>query len=304
MSSHVLSDFLTSSTVLAQSATLGILLCLLVSGSWQAGGLLVPILIGIAASRSYSRLQTSEDSSQSAVEPSDSASSFRLNAAALIVSLLIMVGFAWQSWMPVLQSTAITNQSFSSRDQQLQAIEKARTLDPLNSELDRYRAKLLIDTALQSSTAIEFDSACDPAVEATKAWTLREPMSFLTWQFAGDRLLELTAMSERLGSARGLRFLEQASEFYTKAVQARPHSAQLRIQSAYCLSLLGKTAEANVELDRAVSLSKDTPHADQKIEAVLIWTPNAPAALTSQIDSAPYSRAELVLDWIRSHQKQ
>lgn len=117
-------------------------------------------------------------------------------------------------------------------------------------------------------------------------------------------MLELTAMSERLGSARRLQYLELASEFYAKAVQARPHSAQLRIQSAYCLELLGKTTEANVELDRAISLSNDTPHADQKIEVVLIWTPNAPVGLTSQIDSAPYSRAELVMNWIRSHQKQ
>lgn len=304
MSAQVLNDFLTSTTVLAQSATLGILLCLLVSGSWQAGGLMVPILIGIATSRSNSRLQTTEDSTQPGVNPSDVASSFRLNAAALIAALLIMAGFAWQSWMPVLQSNAITGQSFISRDQQLEAVEKARKLDPLNAELDRYRAKLLIDAALSTSTAIEFDSACDSAIDATNAWTLREPKSFLTWQFAGDRMLELTAMSERLGSARRLQYLELASEFYAKAVQARPHSAQLRIQSAYCLELLGKTTEANVELDRAISLSNDTPHADQKIEVVLIWTPNAPVGLTSQIDSAPYSRAELVMNWIRSHQKQ
>lgn len=304
MSVQVINDFLTSSTVLAQSATLGILLCLLVSGSWQAGGLLVPILIGIAASRSYSRLETTEDSTQPEINPSDLAISFKLNAAALIAALLIMVGFAWQSWMPVLQSTAITGQSFSSRDQQLQAVEKARKQDPLNSELDRYRAKLLIDGALSSSTAIEFESACDAAVDATNTWTLREPNSFLTWQYAGDRLLELTAMSERLGSARRLQYLEQAAEFYAKAVQARPHSAQLRVQTAYCLSLLEKTTEAASELDRAISLSNDTPHAEQKIESVLIWTPNAPAELTSQIDSAPYSRAELVINWIRSHQKQ
>lgn len=304
MSAQVLSDFLAASTVLAQSATLGVLLCLLVSGSWQAGGLLVPILIGIATSRSYSRMQTTEDSTKPERNPGDVASSSRINAAALIVALLLMVGFAWQSWMPVLQSTAITGQSFSSRDQQLLAVEKAIKLDPLNSELDRYRAKLLIDAALSYSTAIEFESACDAAVEAINAWTLREPNSFLTWQFAGDRLLELTAMSERLGSARRLQYLEQASEFYAQAVLARPHSSQLRIQSAYCLSLLGKTTEAAAELDRAITLSNDTPHADQKIEAVLIWTPNAPAELTSQIDSAPYCRAELVTNWIRSHQKQ
>lgn len=305
---------LESSTVLSQAMAVTMLLCLMISGSWQAAGLLVPLTLCLAAIRSaITNLQQVTPATQAAraTNHSDSQSQHQppvqpqhtwryvLPAA---VPLACLALFFWHSWTPVLSSQAIIARSSLSIDQQLRLIQQAQAADPLNAELDRFRAKTIVDMSAQVVTSAEFLAIQEDAIQALNQWTGREPISFLTWQFAGDRFMDLAATAEKF-SAPTQALLELARQHYERATQQRPNSAALRVQLAYCQTLLGMPKDAQQQLEEATKLSENTPHTDQKISAALVWAPVLPKDFTLQSSNQHYYSAELVVDWIRKQLK-
>jgi hypothetical protein len=276
-----------SQTTLGPSImAVAMLLCLLVSGSWQATGLVVPLACCLAASR----VDTSS---------SHSSGGIWISKLPLFLSTLTLVAFLWQSWSPVLKSSSTANKAFRVPSQQLELIEQALQLDPLNSQWDRFRAQILVDKALIARDTSSFEAAARTAVQALDAWAVREPNSFLTGQLAGDRILQLVEIANRLG-VDSLNLRNRAAEYYAQAVKNRPTSVQLRAQLAYSRFILDETSAAENEIAEATKLSDNTPHEDQKLEAQLLWIPGAPAELSPQSATQPYCRAELVVAWIRS----
>lgn len=286
----ILSASIMWSNLTFKAVPLAMLLCLLVSGSWQAAGLLVPILVCLAVS----------NTTQAQVDKIESGSPW-LTRAALITSLVVFVGFVFSSWLPIVNSQAEAARASADIEEQLASVERARSSDPSNSEWDRFWAKLLVDKALATSSATQFERDAAAAVDSLASWVAREPMSFLTWQFAGDCCLELAGAAQKKSLATE-RLIEQAANYYDRAVQTRPNSAKLRIQLAYCLVLHQEIQRALPELEKAERISLNTPHVDQKIESELIWIPIHPVELSPQNSAKPYCRAELVVDWIRSQQ--
>lgn len=282
----LLSELASRSNLVFKAMAIAMLLCLLISGSWQASGLICPLLILLALSRDADP------------EPSALDDSPWLASVALLTWLAFVAGFILTSWKPVLSSQAEVARTFSSFGQQLEAIERAGRLDPLNAEWDRYRAKLLVEQAVRPSERDRFQANAERALVALENWTAREPMSFLTWQFAGDRCLELASFETKNDASR-IKILELAAQYYDQAVQARPNSVQLHLQLAYSLALLGKFDRSAQELEKAQILSDLSPHVDQKTPAQLLWTPTGPTELSPPNGVRPYSKAELVVDWIR-----
>ncbi len=291
----LVAQFVSNSNLVFKAMLVAMLLCLLISGSWQASGILCPLLACWALSRPI----VGDDVELSKASTTEPAWIARL---VMVVWLAVAGCFVMLSWKPVLASQTEAAQTFTSPRQQLEAIERAGLLDPQNAEWDRYRAKLLVDIAVGPGDGERFRAAADQAVAAIESWTAREPMSFLTWQFAGDRCLELAAASERK-KIEGQTFLELAEQFYSRAVERRPNSVQLHLQFAYCLALRGKRELSWAELDRAEALSNASPHVDQRIQSQLLWVPTGPADLSPQNSDKPYCKAELVVDWIRNQSK-
>lgn len=279
--------YLTTSSLGATGYLLAMLICLLVSGSWQASGLMVPMLLSLALSR-----PTSQEAASNANQ-----SLWLIRIATVLVSLLV-VAFVWQSWLPTMQSQAAFSQTSFSIRQQIESIDRARKADPLNSEWDRLRAKLLTDLAIQEADRSTFEHSADQALVAIDGWAGREPQSFLTWQFAGERALELAGMSDRLGLSTQ-RFLEKALDYFDASARMRPASAHVKLQLAACLAIVGRSDDSKLAALEAEKLSATTPHADQKISAHRIFVPIVSEALQSDSNRGPYYSAEQVLEWIR-----
>ncbi|MFO0939383.1 MAG: O-antigen ligase family protein [Pirellulales bacterium] len=283
----MLSRFTSHSNLVFKAMAVAMLLCLMISGSWQAPGLLCPLLICLTLSRNSSQ-ETSSSSKSTSGAPQ----------AILLVWLLLVGCFVLWSWKPVLASQTEVAQTFTSSRQQLEAVEKAWQLDPLNAEWDRFRAKLLVELAIAPGEKDRFEANADKALAALEHWTSREPMSFMTWQFAGDQCLQLAAVADQRNASRA-KYLDQAERNYDRAVKARPNSVQLHLQLAYCLALQGKFELSIGEIDVSQQLSDKSPHVDQQIQAQLLWTPTNPE-LSPPNGVRSYGRAEPVVDWIRT----
>jgi hypothetical protein len=277
--------FVSQSTLAPATMAIAMLLCLLVSGSWQATGLVVPLVCCLASSRNAA------DDSKSADVNSDWS-----RILWLVCSALVLIAFLWQSWSPVLRSSSAANQAAREPNRRFEHIDAARRADPYNSQWDRFLAQLLVDKALEARDASSFESAAKTALQAIDDCAFREPNSFLTGQFAGDRLLQLVEMADQLGSD-SVALRRRAVSFYESAVRNRPTSAQLRVQLAYSHFLVGDKAATSTQIAEAEKISENTPHQDQKLNAQLIWIPGAPAELSCQNAKC---RAELVVAWIRS----
>jgi hypothetical protein len=200
--------------------------------------------------------------------------------------------------MPVLKSSAELNKPFLNEEKQLEGVENARKFDPADAQNDRFRAQLLVNKALSVRESTSFQAAAATAVQAISDWADREPNSFLTGQFAGDRILDLAGHAQRL-EMNSADLLNQATKFYESAVNNRPTSVQLRVQLAYGKLKTGDKTAAQQGVDKAQQLSESTPHQDQKLASQLVWIPGAPVEWSAAAER-PYCQAELVAAWIRT----
>jgi O-Antigen ligase len=280
--------YLVRTTLGPSTMAIAMLMCLLVSGSWQATGIAVPIICCLAACRTRGSLLPTE-----ATADNQLGRIFPVLASGLLLS-----AFLWQTWMPVLKSSAELNKPFWNEEQQLEGVENARRFDPADSQYDRFRTQLLVNKAMGERESSSFQSASATAVQAINDWAEREPNSFLTGQFAGDRVLDLVGYAERF-EMNSADLLNQATKFYESAVINRPTSVQLRVQLAYCKLKTGDKTAAGRELDKAEQLSENTPHQDQKLDSQLVWIPGAPVEWSAAAER-PYCQAELVTAWIRT----
>jgi hypothetical protein len=308
-----LERILANSTFCVTLAAVSMLLCLLVSGSWQASGIVVPLICLLCCQLPLDRscgTQPWKSALYRLFGPKTSPSAEGLTSlrggpmwvklAPSGIWLLVLVAFLWQSWNPVLLSSAAVMRQNSGLASQLEAVEAARRLDPLEAQWDRFRIELLGQQVAQSTNPERVMVLSEQVLESLQEWTKREPISFLTWQFAGERCLNLAAAASRHGQP-DQRYLREADRFFREAVRAFPTSIQLRIQSALSSALVNDWEFARDQVEVALKLDRITPHMDRKMASQMVWVPQDLEGIP-QIDrmDASWSRAELVVNWIRS----
>ena len=120
-------------------AALAMLLCLLVSGSWQATGIIVPLLCLFCcclAAEQWTSVEGNETELNAvpSVEGSQKpCTSTRLGFSGplrLAVFVVVLAAFVRQGWNPVLLSETVGTSPQTSLDGQINSIQMAMRLDP------------------------------------------------------------------------------------------------------------------------------------------------------------------------------
>ncbi len=295
-----------------RAAAVAMVIALLVSGSWQASGIAVPLLILLICLRG---LPGELPAASPAEMPLAGALGWQARVATVGLPLTALLTFIWQSWLPVTSSWSHVQQAAVARSmhEQLELAGLAEQADPLDSDRAQFVAQLLIARAMAEPAEL-FPRSAEVAWEALNDWVKHDSTNFLTWQFAGDRALELAAQAERyrlstlnLPETRlaDSKYLQGAAQFYRLAIKRYPTNCQIHVQLASVLTLQEDWAAAKSSADVAEHLSEQTPHLDRKLAVQQIWMPSVAPPFESlearqtggEDDWYP---AELVLSSIRN----
>jgi O-antigen ligase len=279
-------------------AVIAMLICLTASGSWQSPGIVIPLLCLLCC-------QTPLPIISDAWRPEAGSSQFFRKAAwessmPFGFFLVTLVAFLWQSWNPVLLSSVAGMQPTSNLSEQLRAVETARRLDPLDAQWDRYRIDVMVRQLEQTVDPGRIERLAEEIAVGLEEWTIREPVSFLTWKYAGQRTLDLASAVRRANKPHRV-YIERAKNYFEQSVNAFPSNIQLRIQLAATWMLLDDLNEAQKQLEMALELDRITPHADRQLKNQFVWLPFHDEGFSAiKHAGSSWSRAELVVNWIRS----
>ncbi|MCA9131700.1 MAG: O-antigen ligase family protein [Planctomycetales bacterium] len=276
-------------SLLARGACVTLLTCLLSSGSWQASGIAVPLLVLLG---------------MTSLSPAGSCWG-RRGVARWAVCALPVVGllcFVQQCWLPTTRSWTLMQQALAEGvpHRQLRLADAAAEADPLDAEAVGWAARQLTAQATVAP-ASGFEPLAREAAMRLEQWLQADSAKAFNWQVAGREALQLAAAARRHGIAEG-EWLDLASSYYRQAVKRYPSSAALHAQLAATLDLAGQGPEAHRELQRAEELSQATPHADKQLGTQLLWLPLLPPAAEEELGGAkPWIPAELWAAWRRKH---
>lgn len=279
--------------VTGRAAAITMLVCLLVSGSWQASGIAVPLLLMLVLGDESAKAEWKSP------KPDDSCSGWSKWAICFLPMVGLLV-FLFQCWRPTTTSWSLTQQAANAAnpEDQLRLTISAVQADRLNSEPLRWQAELLVKAAELASSE-QFPRLAEQSREVIETWLEIDSVKSLNWEWAGRQALVLTAKAQNLGLDEQ-KFLELALGYYEQAVARYPSSIGLRAQMAVNLSIAGKWKESKRELDAAIELDKQTPHLDKKLNSQLLWLPLLPEGAEQQFEAQqPNVEAEPMSDWLR-----
>lgn len=245
---------LADSRLLIFFGALVMMLCLLVSGSWQANGIGVPLVLLLALTNGVTSGVT---------DAGQASKHVRWLPAA--VALLGLVCFLLQAWMPVMNAWSLSQQAqfASTPAQQIAMSMDAAKADPLDTELESWVAQGHALTALSAPGGLAVRSS-SKAIEALDAWLARDSHRFNNWRQAGDLAFK---MSKRLADeGEDTEDLDaKALEYYGKAVARYPNSPELRVQLAAAAFRTEEWGLFESELDEGIRLSEISPHEDKRL---------------------------------------
>lgn len=277
----LLLDFANRYYYLLMAAVLSMLVCLLASGSWQASGISVPLLLLIAASQKPTSTQPQS------------------GRFAIALPLIGLALFLYQAWLPVNNSWSFSQQALiaTSSAKQLALAKSAVEADWLDTGPQAWFAQGKIEQAKQAGRG-EFERLASQATLELDAWLERDRRSFTNWRHAGNLTLDLCASAQRHGIDFEI-FIKKAIEYYSKAVERYPTSVELRAQLAGAAAMSRDWELSEDQIRRAISLSEATPHLDKKLGAQLIYLPfsGLPAEIKAQ--ATGMVNAEPLVEWIR-----
>ncbi len=277
------------------SAIVALLLCLLSSGSWQASGIAIPLIVLLSISWQLSaRGQVSE--------PGYQESSLRM--ASWLSPLLAIAGlaiFVLQTWRPVMQSWMLVENAATARsaEEQFRFFELAAAADPLDTERAIQKVQLLAVMANQAPDEPAFAVDALRVMDELKRISPPNVVGFMIPKLAGEISSQLAANAARRGSPNQ-EYLKAAGGFYSLAVERYPSSVEMLVQHAAASSLAEDWRSADKSLEKAYQISDQTPHFDKKLAAQMILLPLKPSGFESQSDYVP---AEPFADWLRTEIK-
>ncbi len=280
--------------VTARAAVVTMLVCLLVSGSWQASGIAVPLLlllvVGDAGTTAGIKLRKTSDTS-------DGWSKWSVS----LIPLIGLLVFLFQCWRPTTSSWSLTEQAkaASTTDETLRLLVAAAAADPLNAEPTLpWQADLLVKDATLASSE-QFPQIAGRALEVVETWLKMDSVKSLNWYSSGNKALELTAKARNLGLDEQ-KYLDLALGYYEQALARYPSNIGLRAQYAATLAIAGKWPEAGRELKTAIELDRQTPHLDKKLGSQQLWLPLLPEEAEQEFGAQqPWVDAEPITVWMR-----
>ncbi|QDV28027.1 O-antigen ligase family protein [Aureliella helgolandensis] len=251
-------DSRASPTIVA--AATAMVVCLLASGSWQASGIAIPLLVLLA-------------NSQPATAGVGSSNPQRGRRFSAVVATVGFASFVYLSWLPAVGVWTAEQELQSAQDdeQALAITTQALQDDPFNTEPLQWRVDILVRRALLGPSD-RLAVATSQAEDAMDEWLSVDFASFLNWKYAGERLLELAAQAHAQGQDPHA-LLERSLHFYTQAASRFPSDVELQLQVALTAYLTGDREIYRLGLEEAYRLSEQSPHDDKKLETQTIWLP-------------------------------
>lgn len=269
----------------------GVVLSLLSSGSWQASGIAVPLMIVLAVHWQWPV--------KPQVQPTE-----RSDAWQWVTPLLALAGFAifvLQTWRPVMQSWQLVESAASARsnEERLRLFELAEAADPLDLERAIHKVQMLAILANEKSDPTAFTVDAGRVMTELNRIAPPEVDGFLTPKLAGETASQLAASAARRGLPNE-DYLKAAGGFYSLAVERYPSSVELLVQHAAACALLEDWTSVEKSVEKAYEISERTPHLDKKLPAQMIFLPLKPSGFEMQSE---YVSAEPLAGWLRTELK-
>ncbi len=272
------------------AAALALLLCLLSSGSWQAPGIAIPLMILLAILWQSPPLEAA--SNGRAITPS------WLGPLLATTGLLI---FVFQTWQPVMRSWTLVESAATARspDERLRMFELAVAADRWDTERDLQKVQLLVARTIESPDSMSFTADASRVMVELNRVNPPNVVGFLGPKLAAELSSQLAAGAAQRGLPNQ-DFLVAARGFYSLAVERYPSSVELLVQHAAASALLDDWRSVENSLEKAGQISDQTPHLDKKLAAQMILLPLKPAGYEAQTDYVP---AEPLTNWLRTEVK-
>lgn len=266
-------------------AALSMLVCLMASGSWQASGIAIPLLLLLATSRAFVDMH-------------------RGRWFCLVLPVLGLACFLFQAWLPVTRAWSLRQQAMLAENgvQQLALARQAINADPLDTEAQSWVIQAQVAQATLANR-FEFERLSSHALNELDAWLERDHNHFTNWRQAGNLTFELCEAADRLGLDVGPLY-RRAVDYYQRAVERYPGSAELRLQLAAAATLTQQWELSQEQAEQAIQLSEATPHLDKKLENQLIWFPFSGLSDKMRSATSGMVKAEPLLEWIRNQRTQ
>ena len=273
------------------ASVVALLLCLLSSGSWQASGIAIPLMILLAIHWQWSA-RAQSDEPQGLVQ--------RLGVQSWVAPLVAAAAFTifvLQTWRPVMQSWMFVENAATARsaEERFRLFELAVAADPLDAERGMQKVQLLAVSANETSDAAAFTADASRVMHELNRISPPNVVGFLIPKLAGEISSQLAAYAARRGLPNQ-EYLNAAGGFYSLAVERYPSSVELLVQLAAASALAEDWPLAEKSLEKAWQISDQTPHLDKKLAAQMILLPLKPVGFESQSDYVP---AEPFADWLR-----
>ncbi|MFO1063784.1 MAG: O-antigen ligase family protein [Pirellulales bacterium] len=247
---------------------IALLLCLLATGSWQASGILIPML-------TLAALSLHAPASTNASTPD--ATSMTARMSMVVGIMLVIIAFVLQTWVPVMNSWAARQESqfARTRNEALAKLESAATIDPCDSS-HRVAIVQFLVSGLRQDAAVDVDRQAEQLRTAVTNLLDSNSAGNLTWKLAADAELSLAAVATmRFGESedRVKESLARADRYIAEALARYPSSIQLMAQAALVKELIGDHTAAANAARQVIAFSDRIPHLDKKLEQQMLWLP-------------------------------
>ena len=279
------------------AAVVALAMCLLSSGSWQASGIAVPMLVLLGIHWQLSaRLQSVE-----LPEPVERHRWLRpglFSWLAPFVATSALTIFVFQTWRPVMQSWVLAENAAAARSvaEQYRLFELATAADPLDRDREMQAVHVLATTANEARDSTAFTVEANRVMQELKRISPPDVVGFLIPKLAGEISTQMAVSADRLGLPNQ-EYLSAAGGFYRLAVERYPSSVEMLVQHAAASALAGDWRSAANSVQKATQISDRTPHLDKKLAAQLIFLPLKPTGFNAQTDYVP---AEPFAAWLRT----
>jgi len=283
-----------------------VLVHLLASGGWMQPGLMNSfcVFIGLAFGMALSK---PTDDRQLLGKP------WAYPFIGLAIGILTMADFARTTYLPrwgVSEFSRLDARNpFAGKDpnQWLDLVK----IDRFDPELPRMAAYQCVDELrrndLSSSTRQRykelFDVFCGDYLK-------RDPNHWIPNVEAGRWNADLADKYSRSEQTKdsAIAMKQLACEYFYKAAEFYPNSAQTRLQAAVGAAWCGKSSEAHVQSEKAAQIDRETPHADRKLSGVVVFFPKDLDTVKSPLEKEAWvdasegdAKGEPVLRWLRTN---
>ena len=280
---------------------------LLAAGGWMQPGLMnsACVLVGLAFGMHSVQLENYSQSTSSRY--------LLVPLGGLLFVMIAAADFGRTMCLPVLGSAAIVS-SVSNNPTAIQELSEwleIIKIDPFDMELPVLAANQCVEVLRRSDLSSSkrqkvvdvFDACCQEYIK-------RDPNQWIPYAESGkwNAVLADSELIRDGESASALLRKKRAYEYFSKAAELYPNSAQTQLQAAVGAIWLGNNTEAKRYMKQVENIDRETSHTDRKLSAVVVYFPMQLEAVTTPLESQAkverqpgYAKGEPTMRWLRTN---